>query len=90
MHGRWKSGQSRQAFLFGEIEGILHAFCIDLEEWFHICGVSTPYDDPNSWDAAPAFVESDTQVILDLLADAGVSATFLTLGWIAEKYPQLI
>jgi peptidoglycan-N-acetylglucosamine deacetylase len=68
----------------------LHAFCIDLEEWFHICGVSTPYDDPNSWDAAPAFVESDTQVILDLLAEAGVKATFLTLGWIAEKYPQLI
>jgi peptidoglycan-N-acetylglucosamine deacetylase len=69
---------------------MLHAFCIDLEEWFHICGVSTAYDDPNTWDTALPFVESDTQVILDLLAEAGVHATFLTVGWIAQKYPMLI
>jgi polysaccharide deacetylase family protein (PEP-CTERM system associated) len=69
---------------------MLHAFCIDLEEWFHICGVRTPYDDPSSWDEALPFVESDTQVILDLLADAGAKATFLTVGWIADKYPGLI
>ena len=69
---------------------MLHAFCIDLEEWFHICGVSTPYDDPSTWDAALPFVERDTQVILDLLAEAGAKATFLTVGWIADKYPGLI
>jgi len=69
---------------------MLHAFCIDLEEWFHICGVSTPYDDPNTWDAALPFVESDTEVILGLLAEAGVRATFLTVGWISDKYPGLI
>lgn len=69
---------------------MLNAFCIDLEDWFHICDARTPYDDPTSWASAPSFVEEDTQVILDILKESETKATFLTLGWIAEKYPALI
>jgi len=69
---------------------VLNAFCVDLEEWFHVCGVETAYQDPRTWDTAPAFVEKDTEVLLDLLDDAGVAATFLTLGWLGRKYPRLI
>ena len=69
---------------------IVNAFCVDLEEWFHICDISTPYDDPSTWDEAPAHVVEDTEVIMELLNEAGVKATFLTVGWIAEKYPSLI
>ena len=69
---------------------MLNAFCVDLEEWFHVCGVETPYQDPRTWETAPAFVEKDTEVLLALLDDARVKGTFLTLGWLAQKYPRLI
>jgi polysaccharide deacetylase family protein (PEP-CTERM system associated) len=68
----------------------VNAFCIDLEEWFHICDADTAFDDPATWDAASSCVEADTQVLLDLLDEAGVKATFLTLGWIAERHPALV
>ena len=69
---------------------MVNAFCVDLEEWFHICGISTPFDDPATWDDAPAHVVKDTEVIMQLLDEVGAKATFLTVGWIAEKYPSLI
>ena len=67
----------------------LNAFCVDLEEWFHICGVHTRYDDPASWDQAPSCVEKDTEVLLAMLDEAGAKGTFLTIGWLAERYPRL-
>jgi polysaccharide deacetylase family protein (PEP-CTERM system associated) len=68
----------------------LNAFCVDTEEWFHVCAVETPWADPATWNAAPARVERDTDVILQLLSDAGAKGTFPTLGWIAERYPQMV
>jgi polysaccharide deacetylase family protein (PEP-CTERM system associated) len=35
-------------------------------------------------------VEGNTDRILQLFADHDVKATFFTLGWVAERYPQLI
>ena len=68
----------------------LNAFCVDLEEWFQHPGVRTPYSDPRTWDGAQACVEKDTRVLMRLLDEAGVRGTFLTVGWIAERYPSLI
>jgi polysaccharide deacetylase family protein (PEP-CTERM system associated) len=42
------------------------------------------------WDAAPCRVERNVERILQLLAERGCKATFFTLGWIAERYPQLV
>jgi len=69
---------------------MLNAFCIDLEEWFHVCGVETPYRDPATWSQAPSYVEKDTDVLLGLLDEVGAKATFLSMGWLAERYPELI
>lgn len=71
----------------------LNAFCVDLEEWWHICAADTPYNDPTTWDSAPPFVVKDTEVLMRLLDEApggGAKGTFLTVGWVAEKYPSLI
>lgn len=71
----------------------LNAFCVDLEEWWHICAADTPYNDPATWDGAPPFVEKDTETLMRLLDEApggGAKGTFLTVGWVAEKYPRLI
>ncbi|MEO5987884.1 MAG: XrtA system polysaccharide deacetylase [Candidatus Eisenbacteria bacterium] len=70
--------------------GPLNAFCVDTEEWFHVCAVDTPYMDPSTWDAAPARVERDVDVLLGLLDEAGTKGTFPTLGWLARKYPAMV
>lgn len=70
--------------------GPLNAFCVDTEEWFHVCAVDTPYMDPSTWDAAPARVERAVDVLLGLLDEAGAKGTFPTLGWIARKYPAMV
>ena len=68
----------------------LNAFCVDLEEWFHVCGVDTPYAHPSSWDKAPAHVVEDTEILMRLFDEVGAKCTFLTVGWVADKYPGLI
>jgi polysaccharide deacetylase family protein (PEP-CTERM system associated) len=68
----------------------LNAFCVDLEEWFHVCGMETPYSNPATWDDAPACVVGDTEVLMRILDEAQVRGTFLTVGWVADKYPDLI
>lgn len=72
------------------MEPKLNAFCVDLEEWFHICDADTPYADPATWSDAPAHVVPDTELLMRLLDDADAKGTFLTVGWIAERYPDLV
>ncbi len=69
---------------------MLNAFCVDLEEWFHICGVPTEYSRPDTWNDAPSHVVQDTEVLLRLLNETNTRGTFLTVGWVAERYPDLI
>lgn len=66
-----------------------NAFTVDVEEWFHICGVGGALG-PASWDALPSRVVDTTRRLLDELDGAGVRATFFVLGWVAEKYPALV
>jgi len=67
----------------------LNAFTVDLEEWFHVCGVGGTLN-PENWDRLPSRVELTTHILLDALARAGVRATFFVVGWIAERYPHLV
>lgn len=67
----------------------VNLFTVDLEEWFHICGVggSLAFD---NWDRLPSRVEYTTGLLLDLLDDAQVPATFFAVGWVAERHPRVI
>jgi polysaccharide deacetylase family protein (PEP-CTERM system associated) len=64
-------------------------FTVDLEEWFHVCGVGGELS-PEHWDTLPSRVELTTRRLLELLDRSGVPATFFVLGWIAERYPRLV
>jgi peptidoglycan-N-acetylglucosamine deacetylase len=70
--------------------GPLNAFCVDLEDWFHSFGIRSPYENPRTWDDAPSCVVADTETLMRMLDNAGVRGTFLALGWIAERHPDLI
>lgn len=49
-----------------------------------------PYIARSDWDTIACRVERNVDRILELLSTANAHATFFTLGWIAERYPQLI
>ena len=68
---------------------VVHGWSIDVEDWFHILDASGA-PDPSSWAQLPSRVAIGTRRMLDLLDRHRVRATFFTLGWIAERHPELI
>jgi peptidoglycan-N-acetylglucosamine deacetylase len=62
---------------------------VDLEEWFHICGVGGALA-PANRDRLPTRVEQTTRITLDLLDAVQVRATFFAVGWVSDRYPHLI
>jgi polysaccharide deacetylase family protein (PEP-CTERM system associated) len=66
-----------------------NALSVDLEDWYHICGVES-CSDRSKWDAYESRVVGDTGTILRLLQAYNVRATFFVLGYIAMKEPDLI
>ena len=67
---------------------MLNALTVDVEEWFHICGI--PALGPDAWPQLPSRVELTTRLLLDDLDAAGITGTFFVVGWIAERYPELV
>jgi len=59
---------------------------VDVEEWFHVCGVA--------WEplalSAEWRVRSNTEKLLSLFAEYKVRATFFVLGCVAEAIPGLV
>jgi len=68
---------------------IKNAMTIDVEDYFQVSAFE-PYIKKADWDKQECRVEVNTNRLLDLLSDNSINATFFTLGWVAERYPQLI
>ena len=68
---------------------IINALSFDIEDWFHLVDIDAVAD-PNTWPDFPSIVERRTDEILSICDEFGVKATFYFLGWIAERYPQLV
>jgi peptidoglycan-N-acetylglucosamine deacetylase len=67
----------------------LNALTVDLEDWYHVCGVRCD-DGPAQWAACESRVGRSTDRLLSLLRSHGVRATFFVLGYIAEREPGLV
>jgi len=68
---------------------ITNALTIDVEDYFQVSAFA-PYIRRSDWDARECRVERNVERILAMLEARGVQATFFTLGWVAERYPQLV
>lgn len=68
---------------------VLNGLSVDVEEWFQV-GAFERVIDRDDWPRLESRVEANTGAVLDLFAESGVSATFFTLGWIADRHPALI
>jgi polysaccharide deacetylase family protein (PEP-CTERM system associated) len=71
------------------VPALRNALTIDVEDYFQVSAFA-PYIKRADWDAAECRVERNVSRILAMLAERNVKATFFTLGWIAERYPQLV
>jgi polysaccharide deacetylase family protein (PEP-CTERM system associated) len=69
--------------------GVCNAMSVDVEEHFQVGAFETTIrrEDWPHWDSR---VVRNTERALQLFADKGVSATFFTLGWVAEREPALM
>jgi polysaccharide deacetylase family protein (PEP-CTERM system associated) len=68
---------------------IRNAMTIDVEDYFQVSAFA-PHIPRERWDGMACRVERNMDCILGLLAERDVKATFFTLGWIAERYPQVV
>ncbi len=70
-------------------QAIINAMSVDVEDYFQVSAFES-HVNRTDWEHIPCRVERNTDRILQLFADHGVQATFFTLGWVAERYPQLV
>jgi polysaccharide deacetylase family protein (PEP-CTERM system associated) len=66
-----------------------NALTIDVEDWFHVCGIEDKIP-TDRWDAMESRVQESTQRVLDMLDRYQVRATFFVLGYVADRHPELV
>jgi len=69
--------------------GIVNALTVDVEDYFQVSAME-PYIARGSWDSLECRVERNVERLLEHFVARGARATFFTLGWIAERYPEMI
>lgn len=65
------------------------ALSLDVEDYFQVWAFSDVVS-RESWDGFALRVGDNTRRCLDLFDEHGAKATFFTLGWVAERDPDLI
>ncbi len=68
---------------------LVNAMSVDVEEYFQVSAFEN-HVNRKDWDNIPGRVEESIDQILLLFSSHDVKATFFTLGWIAERYPQMV
>jgi len=61
----------------------------DIEEWFHILD-NKKTKSINEWNNFDSRIHLGMDIIYDILQNTQKSATFFVVGWLAEKYPNII
>ena len=68
---------------------IKNAPTVDVEDYFHVAALSETIS-PQDWGSMECRVEANTERLLELFDTHSAKATFFILGWVAERYPQLV
>lgn len=67
----------------------ISALTVDVEDYFHVAAFENNIKS-SDWANMPVRVERNTYRLLELFAAQQAQATFFLLGWVAERYPQLV
>lgn len=68
---------------------IKNAMSVDVEDYFQVAAFDQNIQQ-KQWDSLPHRVLHNSHKILDLFAEKNIHATFFVLGWVAERYPELV
>mgnify|MGYP006271562221 CR=1 FL=1 len=66
-----------------------NAMTVDVEDYFQVSAFEA-HVDRDSWARTAPRVEANVERILDLFDRHAVQGTFFTLGWIAERHPDVV
>lgn len=67
----------------------MNILTFDIEEWFHILDNDSTKNEKN-WANYESRIHKSMETIFNLLEITNTKASFFVLGWIAEKYPNII
>jgi polysaccharide deacetylase family protein (PEP-CTERM system associated) len=68
---------------------VLNSITVDVEDYFQTEAMASTIP-KEQWDRMPSRVVQNTERIFELLASYGVRGTFFFLGWVAERFPDLV
>ncbi len=68
---------------------VRHFFTVDVEEYFQVVALA-PYAPMDTWGSFPSRVEASIDQLLELMARHGALGTFFTVGWVAERHPEMM
>lgn len=64
-------------------------FTVDVEDYFHVSAFASCIR-PADWDHYECRIERNTRTVLNIAAECGTKGTFFVLGWVAQRYPDLV
>lgn len=68
---------------------MLNALTFDVEDYFQVSALASAVDRAK-WGEMPQRVVRNTNVLFDLMAKHDTKATFFFLGWVADRFPELV
>lgn len=68
---------------------IRHFFTVDVEEYFQVVALA-PYAPADRWESFESRVEASVDALLALMARYDALGTFFTVGWVAERHPEMM
>jgi len=70
-------------------QSVTNYLTVDVEDYFQVAAFENVIS-PESWGRYECRVVANTQAVLRLFSAHKVHATFFIVGWIAERYPDLV
>lgn len=68
---------------------LVNAMTVDVEDYFQVSAFEQ-YVPRQRWDRVESRVCRNTERLLEMFEEAGVTATFFILGWVGERFPALV
>src|SRR5688500_18249587 len=68
---------------------VVNAMTVDVEDYFQVSAFEAQVP-REQWDGFESRVCRNTERLLEMFAASDVTATFLVLGWVAERHPSLV
>lgn len=71
------------------MDKLTNTLTIDVEDYFHVAALSKSIA-VDDWDKQSCRVVKNTRLLLNIFDEFQSKATFFILGWVAERYPDLV